>query len=171
MPLKNLPWNPLNKKSDWHPFSLGGYGVAFWMVALGRYLVWLETWCRFEGGSLFYTGSRCSLFELPSLPQFVRQVSPQTAQPPSNPSDQRPRFAICWGQFPRPSDPFCRHLCSAAVVCLWGSFPALVLHRGDPLGSGHRPDPYTTWPSLRRRLCFSRVYMLGVPARSTKRVD
>ena len=83
-------------------------------------------------------------FGTASLPRPAGQGSLQIerghdALPVSRLNAQMSRFPICWGPFLRSSDPACRYPCIAAVVSLWGDFPARIIHTGDLLESDHQP--------------------------------
>ena len=84
------------------------------------------------------------------------------APPASRLNTQMSGFPICWGPFLRPSDPACRYPCIAAVVSLWGAFPALILHTGNLLESDCQPFSQLAQASVDVAVSV----MLKIPAHS-----
>ena len=123
-----------------------------WIEVLEQHLVWLRR--PIQDRQSFHTEDKYNLssvqfpdfagFGTASLPQPAGQGSLQirrdnAAPPASRLNTQMSRFPICGGPFLRPSDPACSYPCIAAVVSLWGAFPALILHTGDILESDRQP--------------------------------
>ena len=105
---------------------------------------------QFESYNLFHTEDKSNLspVQLPGFAAFGTAPLPQPAgqgslqiergrdaPPASRLNAQMSGFPICGGPFLRPSDPASRSPCLAAVVSLWGDFPARILHTGDLLES------------------------------------